>query len=153
VVLAAEPWPVEFALVIGPVADHVVMTLMVVVIPGPMGMALVVVVMFEPTVIARLLVMVLVILESLVMLLMVVVMAGLVVYALVLPPTLVIVVLARYGLKQPKVIDQPLTYLVYAIEWCCQHILQGNFSHLQRGCLSCYPRSLISRVAPLVHMH
>jgi hypothetical protein len=129
------------------------MALVVVVIPGPVGMALMVVVMFELAVIARPLVMALVILELLVMHLVVVVTVGPVVNALVLPPALVIVVLARYGPKQPMVPDQPVRYLVYAMEWCCRHILQGNSFHLQWGCLSRYPHSLISRVAPLVCMH
>jgi hypothetical protein len=128
--------------VIGPVAEPVVtprpvgMALMVVVIPGPVGMALmVVVVMFklavivrplvialvilEPLVMAEPEVMALVILEPLVMHLMVVLTAGAVVNALVLPPALVVVVLARYGPEQPMVPDQPVRYLVYAIEWCC----------------------------------
>jgi hypothetical protein len=161
--------------VIGPVAGPVViprpvgMALMVVVIPEPVGMALVVVVMFELAVIARPLVMALVILELLVMAepevmalvimeplvmhLVVVVMARPIVNALVLPPTLVVVVLARYDPEQPMVRDQPVRYLVYTIEWFCRHILQGNFFHLQWGCLSPYPHSLISRVAPLVRMH
>jgi hypothetical protein len=145
------------------------MALVVVVIPGPVGMALVVVVMFELAVIARPLVMALVILEPLVMAepkvmalvileplvmhLVVVVTAGPVVNALVLPPAIVVVVLARYGPEQPMVPDQSVRYLVYAIEWCCRHIFQGNSFHLQWGCLSCYPHSLISRVAPLVRMH
>jgi hypothetical protein len=93
------------------------MALVVVVIPGPVGMALVVVVMFELVVITRPLVMALVtleplvmalvILEPLVMHLMVVVTAGAVVNALVLPPALVVVVLARYSPEQPMVPDQP----------------------------------------------
>jgi hypothetical protein len=132
-------------------------------------MAIVVVVMFEPLVIARPLVMalvmleplmmarpevmVLMILELLVMHLMVVVMAGLVGNALVLPPALAIVVLARYGLEQTTVPNQPVRYLVYATEWCCRHILQANSSHLKWGCLSRYPCSLVSRIAPLVRMH
>jgi hypothetical protein len=148
--------------VIGPVAKPVV-------IPRPVGMALVVVVMFELAVIARPLVMALVILEPLVMAepevmalvileplvihLVFVVTARPVVNALVLPPTIVVVVLARYGPEQPMVPDQPVRYLVYAIEWCCRHILQGNSLHLQWGCLSHYHHSLISRVAPLVRMH
>jgi hypothetical protein len=93
--------------------------------------------------------MALVILEPLVMHLMVVVTAGLVVNALVLPPDLVVVVLAIYSLEQPMVPDQPVRYLVYAIEWCCQHILQVNSFHLHWGCLSRYPHSLISRVLHL----
>jgi hypothetical protein len=64
-----------------------------------------------------------VILEPLVMHLMVVVTVGPVVNALVLPPALVVVVLARYGSEQPMVPDQLVRYLVYAIEWCCRHIL------------------------------
>jgi hypothetical protein len=126
--------------VIGPVAEPVV-------IPRPVGMALVVVVMFELAVIARLLVMALVILkplvmaepevmahvilEPLVMHLVVMVTVGPVVNALVLPAALVMVVLARYGPEQPMVPDQPVRYLVYAIEWSCQHVLQGNSFHLQ----------------------
>jgi hypothetical protein len=86
----------------------------------------------------------------LVMHLVVVVTIGPVVNALVLPPALIVVVLARYGPEQPMVPYQPVRYLVYAIEWCCRHILQGNSFHLQWGCLSHYPHSLISRVAPLV---
>ena len=146
----------EYALVIGPVAELVV-------IPGPMGMALVVVVItrplvmalviLEPLVMAKPVVMALMTLEPLVMHLVVVVMAEPVVNALVLPPALVVVVQARYGLEQRKVPNQPVRYIVYATEWCCRHILQGNSSHLLWGCLSLYPRSLISRVAPLVHMH
>ena len=138
----AELGPVEYALVIGPVAELVV-------IPGPMGMALVVVVItrplvmalviLEPLVMAKPVVMALVTLEPLVMHLVVVVMAEPVVNAL--------------GLEQRKVPNQPVRYIVYATEWCCRHILQGNSSHLLWGCLSLYPRSLISRVAPLVHMH
>jgi hypothetical protein len=80
-------------------------------------MALVVVVMFELAMIARLLVMALMILEPLVMHLVVVVMVEPVVNALVLPPALGVVVLARYGSEQPKVRGQPVRYLVYAIEW------------------------------------
>jgi hypothetical protein len=84
--------------VIGPVVELVV-------IMRPLGMAFVVVVMFKlaviarPLVMAELEVMALVILEPLVMHLVVVVTAGPVVKALVLPPALVVVVLARYGPK------------------------------------------------------
>ena len=90
------------------------------------------------------------VMEPVVMPLVVVMMVGLVEYALVLPPNLVVVVvLARYDLEQPKILDQPVRYLVYAIEW----YLQGNSSHLQWGYLSRYPHSLISRVAQLLCMH
>ena len=90
------------------------------------------------------------VMEPVVMPLVVVVMVGLVEYALVLPPNLVVVVvLARYDLEQPKVLDQPVRYLVYAIEW----YLQGNSSHLHWGCLSRYTCSSISRVSPIVRMH
>jgi hypothetical protein len=107
----------------------------------------------EPLVMAEPDVMALAILEPLVMHFVVVVMVGLIVNALVLPPALVVVVLARYGPEQPMVPDQPVRYRVYAIEWCCRHILQGNSFHLQWGCLSRYSHSLILRVAPLVRMH
>ena len=106
------------------------MALVLVVISGLVAMALVVVVMFELVVITRPLVMDLMILEPLVMHLVVVVMVEPVVNALVLPPALVVVVLARYGPEQPKVRDQLVRYLIYAIEWCCRHILQGNSFHL-----------------------
>jgi hypothetical protein len=76
-------------------------------------------VILEPLVMAEPEVMALVILEPLVMQLVVVVKAGPVVNALVLPPALVVVVLARYGLERPMVREQLVTYLVYAIEWCC----------------------------------
>ena len=56
-------------------------------------------------------------------------------------------------LVMPEVPDQPVRYLVYAIEWWYQHILQGNSFHLPWGNLSHYPHSLILRVALLVHMH
>ena len=93
-----------------------------VVIPGPVGMALGVVmipgsevmalVILEPLVMEEPDVMVLVILEPLVMHLVVVVTAGPVVNALVLPLALVVVVLARYGPEQLKVPDQSVRYLV-----------------------------------------
>jgi len=52
------------------------------------------------------------VMEPVVMPLVVVVMVGLVEYALVLPPNLVVVVvLARYDLEQPKVLDQPVRRL------------------------------------------
>jgi hypothetical protein len=123
--------------VIGPMTEPVViprpvgMALVVVVIPGSVGMALMVVVMFELVVIARLLVMALVILEPLVMAepevmalvvpeplvmhLVVVVTAEPVVNALVLPLALVIVVLARYVPEQPMVPNQPVRYLIFAL--------------------------------------
>jgi hypothetical protein len=104
------------------------MALVVVVIPRPVGMALMVVVMFELAVIARPLVLALVILELLVMHLVVVVTVGPVVNALVLPPALVIVMLARYGPKQAMVPDQPVRYLVYAIEWCCDTFSKATLS-------------------------
>ena len=56
-------------------------------------------------------------------------------------------------LVMPEVPDQPVRYLVYAIEWWYQHILQGNSFHLQWGNLSRYPHSLILRVALLLRMH
>ena len=68
---------------------------------------------------------------------------------LVMP--LVVVVMA--GPEQPKVSDQPVKYLVYAIEWWYRHIHQGNSFHLHWGNLSRYPHNLILRVALLVRMH
>ena len=56
-------------------------------------------------------------------------------------------------LVMPEVPDQLVRYLVYAIEWWYQHILQGNSFRLQWGNLSHYPHSLILRVALLVRMH
>jgi ABC-type nitrate/sulfonate/bicarbonate transport system substrate-binding protein len=41
------------------------------------------------------------------------------VIALVLPPLVVVVVLARYDPEQPKVVDQLVQYLVHATEWYC----------------------------------
>jgi hypothetical protein len=64
-------------------------------------------VILEPLVMEEPEVMALVILEPLVMYLVVMVMAGPVVKALVIPPALVVVVLARYGAEQPMVRDQP----------------------------------------------
>ena len=65
-----------------------------------------------------------------VMPLVVVVMAESVEYALVLPPLDVVVVLVRYDLEQPKVVDQAVRYLVYVTKWYCRCIFQGNSSHL-----------------------
>jgi hypothetical protein len=42
-------------------------------------------------------------------------MAELVEYALLVAPALV--VLARYVPKKPNVLDRPIRYLIYAIEW------------------------------------
>jgi hypothetical protein len=125
----------------------------------PVVMALMVMVMAEPVVIARSMVtMALVMVDPVVMPLMVVVvmvgpeeMAEPVEYVLVLPP--LVVVMVRYDPEQLKVVDRLVRYLIYATEWYCQHIVQGNSSHLQWGCLSRCPHTLISRVAPLVHMH
>jgi hypothetical protein len=123
-------------------------------------MVLVGVVMPEPVVIGGLVVMMaLVMVDPMVMPLIVVVMAELVEiaelveYAVVLPPIDVVVVLVRYDPEQPKVVDQAVRYLIYAIEWYCRCILQGNFSHLQWGYLSRCLHSLLSRVDPVVHMH
>ena len=81
-------------------------------IAGPVVMPLV---MVDPVVIS--LVVVLIVVEP-------------VEYALVLPPLDVVVVLVRYNLEQPKVVDQAVRYLVYATEWYCRCIFQGNSSHL-----------------------
>jgi hypothetical protein len=137
----------EYALVIGQSDQQVVIALLfvvraeLVVIAGPVVM------------------MALVMVDPVVMPLMVVViarpveMAELVEYALVLPPLVVVMVLARYDPEHLKVVDQSVRYLIYATEWYYQRIFQGNSSHLQWGCLSHCPHSLISRVAPLVCMH
>jgi hypothetical protein len=70
----------------------------------------------------------------------VVVMLELLVYALVLPPLVVPpmmrdaqlrLVPACYDPEIPKAVDQAIRYLIYAIEWLSQGILQGNTSHLQ----------------------
>jgi hypothetical protein len=114
----------------------------------------------EPVVIAGLVVMMaLVMVDLVVMPLVVVVMAGPVEmakpaeYALVLPPVDVVVVLVRYDLEQPKVVDQAVRYLIYATECYCRCILLGNSSHLQWGYLSHFPHSLLSRVAPIVRVN
>jgi hypothetical protein len=82
----------------------------------------------------------------------VVVMAELLVHALVLPPVAMSpmmrdakqeLVLVRYDQEQPKAMDQLVRYLVYATKWYCRGILQGNASHLQWGCLSRDPHSLV----------
>jgi hypothetical protein len=81
------------------------------VIAGPWVMVLVVVMMFEPVMIAG----------PAVMALLVVVIAGPiemaepVEYALMVSPALV--VLARYDREKPNVLDRPIRYLVYATEW------------------------------------
>ena len=138
--------PVDYALVIESMV-HVVMPLVLLVILWPVGMALVVVVIrglvgmaVVMAVMAEVALMVMSVgkLEPLVMnepeVLAVVKMEQ-----LVMP----LVVLLMAELEQPKVPDQPVRYLVYAIEWWYQHILQGNSFHLQWGNLSRYPHSLI----------
>jgi len=93
-----------------------------VVMAEPEVMALVVLkplLMVEPEVMALVILEPLVMAEPEVMHHEVVVMARPVVNALVLPPALVVVVLARYGPEQTKVPDQPVRYLVYATNiWC-----------------------------------
>jgi len=54
---------------------------------------------------------------------------------------------------EPMVLDQAVRYLAYAKELCCQHIVQGNSSHLQWGYLSHYTHKLNSIFAPLARMH
>ncbi|RLM74501.1 hypothetical protein C2845_PM15G02370 [Panicum miliaceum] len=131
-----QPEVVVMALVIGQpesvvIAGEVVITLVVVVVmAGPVQYApLVVVLMMGPVELTES--------EE---------------YAQMLPP-LIVVVAARYDPEQQKVVHQAVQYLVYATEWYCQRIVQGNSSHLQWACLSHYPHSLISGVAPLVRMH
>jgi hypothetical protein len=138
VVVLAKPVPCALVLV---------MLEPVVVIAEPVAYALVVVmpkpvVMMEPVVL----------IAELVAYSLVVVMLELLVYALVLPPFVVLpmmrdaqlrLVPAHYDPEMPKVVDQAVRYLVYAIGWLSQGILQGNASHLQWGCLSHDPHSLI----------
>ena len=56
-------------------------------------------------------------------------------------------------IAEPMVLDQAVRYLAYAKELCCQHIVQGNYSHLQWGYLSHYTHKLNSIFAPLARMH
>ena len=139
---------VEYALLIGQMEPMVVVGLVV--------MSLVLVVMLQAVVMPL---MVVVMLQVVVMPLTMLVMAGPIEYAeelviaMVLPPLVVVVVLARHDLEQPEVVDQPVRYLVYTTEWYYRCILQRNSSHLQWGCLSRHSHNLISRVAPLVCMH
>jgi hypothetical protein len=81
----------------------------------------------------------------------VVVMLELLVYALVLPPLVVLAMMSNaqlrlvpacYDPELLKAVDQAVRYLIYAIGWLSQGILQGNASHLQWGCLSHDPHSL-----------
>jgi len=55
-------------------------------------------------------------------------------------------------LAELRVFDQAVRYLAYAKELCCRHIVQGNSSHLQWGCLSHYTHKLNSILTPLVRM-
>ena len=52
-----------------------------------------------------------------------------------------------------QVLDQAIRYLAYAIELCCRHIVQGNSSHLQWGCLSHYTHTLNSILALIISLY
>ena len=101
-VVVMIPGPVEMALVLVVMAKLVLVVMFVVVVVFEVVLLVVVttLVILEPLVMAEPEVMALVILEPLVMHFVVVVTAGPVVNALVLPLALVVVVLARYGMEQ-----------------------------------------------------
>ena len=157
-VLLVILWPVGMALVVVVIWGLVGMAVAVVVIWGLVGMVVVVVVIRRPEGMA----LVVVVIRGLVgMVVVVAVMAevALVVMSvgkfelLVMDEPEVLALVKMEQLVMPEVPDQPVRYLVYAIEWWYQHILQGNSFHLQWGNLSRYPHSLILRVARLVRMH
>ena len=131
------------------IAGQVVMPLGVelVVIPGqvefPLGVELVMPLGMEPVVTAEPVVMHLAMVEPVVIVEQVVIAKQVV----IAEPQVVM------HLAEPRVFDQAVRYLAYAKELCCRHIVQGNSSHLQWGCLSHYTHKLNSIVAPLVRMH
>jgi hypothetical protein len=136
VVVLAEPVPCALVLVtLEPVAYA-----FVVVMPEPVVMLEAMVVIAEPVAYALVVVMPkpVVMLEPVVLIAepvaygLVVVMLELLVYALVLPPLVVPLMMrdaqlrlvpARYDPEMPKVVDQAVRYLVYAIGWLSQGIL------------------------------
>jgi hypothetical protein len=143
-----------------------VLCALVLVMPEPVVMLELVVVIAESVVYALVVVMPkpVVMLEPVVMIAepvaygLMVVMLELLVYALVLPPLVVLpmmknaqfrLVPAHYDPEMSKAVDQAVRYLIYAIGWLSQGILQGNAYHLQWGCLSNDSRSLMEEMLHL----